>query len=194
MSSVFLFHAGTGDRSVGWSLHDIPLVQPDLDHRQLLAIDKVFLYRAEVYGWKVMVKNDRDLDGWVLLQVWRPKVGGYDLVGSTNFTYGPSRGSGFRTAEISLQEREHISVDRGYIIGFYLPNGTNGSPFNIGYADESYTLSSFESSSQVLYFGKPPGEASPPPTELITLEYDEHATQFVISLRAMIGIATLAPE
>lgn len=174
----FVSFIGERGRDTGWSFQD-DIVQPNWNYTQALAIDKAFSYPTKVYGWKIRMINDRGEEGWVLLQVWRPKLGGYDHIGSTNLTFGPGRGSGYTDTEVLLQPGDQIPVEQGDIIGLFLPNGTRGVPFALG------SSSTIRDSSHVIFFELP--DDQDPPTELVTIDYDEHATQFVVNVYAMTG-------
>ena len=117
--------------------------------------------------------------GWLLFQVWRRKVGGFELVGSTNFSYDPSLGEGYMNTEIPLQNSEEIRVDQGDVFGLFLPNGVQGAPFVLG------TDATASDSSDLLLFTIPSDQD--PPNELTTTHYDEHISQYVMNIRAMIG-------
>ena len=172
-------HTGSGWRGVGWHLGLDDIAQPALNYNQLLAVQKVFSYPTKVYGWKVRLRNGRTEGGWLLFQVWRPKVGGFELVGSTNFTYDPSRGDGYTNTEIPLLRSEEIRVDQGDIIGLFLPNRVLETPFVLG------TDATASDSSDLLLFAIPSDQD--PPNELRTTHYDEHIPQYVMNIRAMIG-------
>ena len=172
-------------RSVGWSPRD-DLVQPNnVNYSQVIAIGKAFPYPTKIYAWKVRISNNRTSAGWLFIQTWRPKIGGFNLVNVTNFTYDTSRGNGYTNTEISMHEGGEIAVDSGDVIGLFLPRGIKGAPFGIGYADPSVGAAS-EDGSNLLFFET--GNNLQPPTELTTVDYDEHVTQFVINIHAMIGM------
>jgi hypothetical protein len=149
-------------------------------------MDIAFSYPTTVYGWKMRVKNSRNKGGWMLLQVWRPKVGGFDLIASTNFSYRSSRGSGYTDTELPLSEDEWIPVDQGDIIGMFLVNGIKKSaaPVAFGLLSGPAVSSGLAtaSSSDMLFFS-----SQDPPTELRTVDYDEHMDHFAINVQAMIG-------
>ena len=124
----------------------------------------------------------------MLLQVWRPKPGGFNLIASTNFSYGSSRGSGYTDTELPLTEGECIPVDQGDVIGLFLLNGIKKSvaPFAFGLLNSSVIASGDVTDfSDMLFFVTPANQD--PPTELRTVDYDEHMAQFVINIQAMIG-------
>lgn len=126
----------------------------------------------------------------MLLQVWRPKLGCFNLVASTNFSYRPSRGSGYTDTELPLNEDEWIPVDQGDIIGLFLVNGIKKSvaPLAFGLLTGSAVASDAATatgSSDMLFFSTAANQD--PPTELRTVDYDEHTDQFVINVQAMIG-------
>ena len=170
---------GVVGRNVGWSLRD-DLVQSNFNYNQALAVDKVFSYPTTVYGWKVRVKNNREKEGWLLLQVWRRKFGGFYHVGSTNFTFGRGRGPGYTDAELLLQSGDQISVEQGDIIGLFLPNGTNGLPFAFGSASATSTIR--DDSADVIFF-----DDQDPPAELVTTDYVDHTNQIIVNIYSMIG-------
>lgn len=178
---------GEGGRVTGWSFRN-DLIDPQLNHSQALAMNKAFSYPTKVYGWKIRVKNSRSKGGWMLLQVWRPKLGGFNLIASTNFSYGPSRGSGYTDTELPLTKGEWIPVDQGDVIGLFLLNGIKKSvaPFAFGLLNSSVIASGdVTDSSDMLFFATPANRD--PPMELRTVDYDEHMAQFVINIQAMIG-------
>ena len=128
------------------------------------------------------MKNWRDTGGWLLLQVWRPKLGGFNLVASTNFTYRSSRGFGYTNTELPLHYDKWIRVKHGDVIGLFLPNGikATAAPFDIGLLEPG----TMTDSSDMLFFTSVDHD---PPTELSTVDYNEHMARFVINIQAMIG-------
>lgn len=123
----------------------------------------------------------------MLLQVWRPRLGSFNLIASTNFSYGSSRGTGYTDAELPLNEDEWIRVRQGDIIGLFLSNGIKKAvaPIAFGLLSSSVIASGVVTgSSDMLFFTT---ASQNPPTELRTVDYDEHMAQFVINIQAMIG-------
>lgn len=170
---------GSGWRGIGWRPGSDSLPQPTWNYSQVLITNKAFLYPTNVYGWKVRFKNSRAEGGWLAFQIWRPKSGGFDLIGSTNFSYDLSRGNGYTNTEIPLQAHEEISVDQGDVIGLFLPYGARSVPFELGFDPTA------SDSSDILLFTVPSNQD--PPIVLRTTDYDEHAAQYVINISAMTG-------
>ena len=180
---------GEGGRVTGWDFRN-DLIDPHLNHTQALATDKAFSYPTKVYGWKMRVKNSRSKGGWMLLQVWRPNLGRFNLIASTNFSYRSSRGRGYTDTELSLKEDEWISVEQGDVIGLFLVNGIKKSaaPLAFGLLADSAVASDVATaagSSDMLFFSTAANQD--PPMRLRTIDYDEHIDQFVINVQAMIG-------
>lgn len=171
---------------VGWKLRD-NLVQQDFNYSQVLAISKAFAYPSKVYSWRVRINNNRTYGGWLLLQIWRPNTGAFDLVGSTNLTYDSSRGNGYINVELPLQAQDQIVASRGDIIGVFLPSGTvSGAPFVIaGYPAHSSRGDADDELADFLFFKEPSNQE--PPSTLNTIDYDEHRSRLAINIRAMIG-------
>ena len=187
---MHLYYSGERGRVTGWNFWN-DLIDPHLNHSQALATNKVFSYPTKVYGWKIRVKNSRSEGGWTLLQVWRPKFGGFNLIASTNFSYESSRGSGYTDTELPLNEDEWIEVDQGDIIGLFLPSGIKKSvaPFAFGLLSSLAIASGVVTgSSDMLFFSTAANRD--PPTEIRTVDYDEHMTEFVLNVQAMIGKRT----
>ena len=140
------------------------------------------------------MKNSRSVGGWMLLQVWRPVLGGFNLVASTNFSYDSSAGIGYTDTELPLLEDDCIKVQQGDIIGLYLAKGIKktAAPFAFGMLSSSVIASgTVHDSSEVLFFTT---DGPNPPTRLRTVDYDEHMFQFVINVQAMIGKAITSPS
>ena len=126
----------------------------------------------------------------MLLQVWRPNLGRFNLVASTNFSYRSSRGRGYTDTELSLKEDEWISVEQGDVIGLFLVNGIKKSaaPLAFGLLTDLAVASdkaTAAGSSDMLFFSTAANQD--PPTRLRTIDYDEHIDQFIINIQAMIG-------
>ena len=126
----------------------------------------------------------------MLLQVWRPNLGRFNLVASTNFSYRSSRGRGYTDTELSLNEDEWISVEQGDVIGLFLVNGIKKSaaPLAFGLLTDLAVASdkaTAAGSSDMLFFSTAANQD--PPTRLRTIDYDEHIDQFIINIQAMIG-------
>ncbi len=123
----------------------------------------------------------------MLLQVWRPKVGGFNLIASTNFSYGSSRGTGYTDTELPLNEGEWLQARQGDILGLFLPDGIKKTvaPFAFGLLSSSVIASGVVTGSSDMLFFTTAGQD--PPTELGTVDYDEHMAQFVVNIQAIIG-------